>query len=408
MIGIDNAPNAVRAGRVLRSGKPEEWRSDWDSHDDLVIALIESFEEEGVIGKTTVRSFRSNLAEIAILNDNFGWSVAWDERFFDHIVGQVKMLSLASEEHVRLSLTKRLLNYVGEGHIFSDPFYALSLAKAAEPLHFHNPTVSISEVFYFQLRDCYRLMRTFVLLHELGHAAIRNPQEQEIMSKNLKVVIDALKRAKNDEIDREIEQRYWRGHGSSDDFITQVLSQCEAGTVSKEMQVDLFAVYWLLMSEIGLFEGENEKPPDSSMAWALKMVYEAIMLLYFIMATMNGAKEWLRPKSIVQQFEMKDFPSVGALTARADVRGRLWAIFVSEHFAHDPGRLSLLHKDAGFRERYLSTQHQAYSRLLNGFDRNRVLKEANELRSKIGYRDARDQAAEEYGYSSANRSYHFG
>ncbi len=168
------------------------------------------------------------------------------------------------------------------------------------------------------------------------------------------------------------------------------------------MLADAFAVSTVMSTEIGMLRHEETNPPTEKIVLVLNLVYESIMLLYFIAATMNGVREWLKPKSIQHKFKMTDFRSVSALSARANIRGMLWTIFSNQELGGDIAKARLLREhDIGLRKNYLDTQVPAYETLRGSFDRVRVLREADDLRQKIDDTKARRRAAECYGFATS-------
>ena len=126
------------------------------------------------------------------------------------------------------------------------------------------------------------------------------------------------------------------------------------------------------------------------------------MLFYFIMATMNSAREFLKPKSVELETDLDQLLSVRTLSARADLRGHAWNLFSAGLLA-DRGikdgldRQGLIQRQQfGFISDYKATQLPALNQFLNSIDRKGLGAEVARYKKQIAFDKAFEIARDQF------------
>jgi hypothetical protein len=175
MIGRPEIPKSFEGDRFTISVPAHPWRDMWDRDDNALSTVLAAAASQVSVPPVDVLSFRSNRCEISILNEYNFWFIAWDERFFDYIVFQ--LLALAAEDAAVIeNLTYgTLFRYAGERQLTDNPHLALALTTIGYSYYGGEAQSSDSnEEAVEALLIIYRIMRTFILFHELGHIGVRN------------------------------------------------------------------------------------------------------------------------------------------------------------------------------------------------------------------------------------------
>jgi hypothetical protein len=145
MIGSNEIPLSLEGDRLFRNGGTATWRESWDRFDDFIVAGLEALQKPYPHLKIPVYSFRSNMARVSISSEESGWVVAWDERFFDYVISQLRLLLHDRFDQIAANeLSAWLLQYVGESYALTDPHYALKfldvIGKIRPKKNLNSPT----------------------------------------------------------------------------------------------------------------------------------------------------------------------------------------------------------------------------------------------------------------------------
>jgi hypothetical protein len=242
-------------------------------------------------------------------------------------------------------------------------------------------------------------MRTFVLFHEWGHIALRDAQVRVMESKDLDMIINVAKEISSDPNRLQHVHKYFRKDSSADKIFDLILGQFQRDELLEELLADIFAIKYVIHAELIADNTRHKGSSPERTALVFRLVYEAIMLLYYITATMNSTQELFKPKAIRNEFELKQFQSVSALVGRADARGKIWQIMLAQHFNNDLKYLQLVqYIKIGLCERYLITQLNAATKFQLAFKRQKFLRDVDESRLIIDEAKARLDAKREYGF----------
>ena len=171
MIGSSSVPSSFKGDRFTRSGATSGWPYAGPQFDPLIRSRFDRLQEQIGIA-VPVHSCRSNRSEILTINRPNGSEIAWDETFFDYVLVQLEMTCTNSLHVLTPWLGSRLLGYVGETVAFEYPHHAIVLWHLAESAFPPEPPSAALPEQKPVLGDCFRIIRAFVLFHELGHIAI--------------------------------------------------------------------------------------------------------------------------------------------------------------------------------------------------------------------------------------------
>lgn len=401
MIGEDRIPDGLKSIRLHRSGGAEDWRVGWDFGDDIAMKWLAAINETQASGPITVASFRSNVSKISILKESSRWIVAWDERFFDYLIHQLLLLQSPSAEMIAPYLYTCLLRYIGEAYVLVDPYYAVTLFHEAIRRDPGPKEVPKNKHIDSMIRAHFRVMRAFILAHEIGHVILQQPEAQEMERRNLRAVIERLRSALNDPNFFGPHARFYSsGPLSPQEFTAKMVAAADGGEHATEILVDFFAVRSVIDEEVAAVRAEGGVHADSGIAFALMFMYQSIRLLYLLTATMTKAREFLSPKAIRHGLDLDQFKSIAALEVRNDMRGHLWRLYSEQiHPLDSDTRRRVGAETNVVCLRYLSSQLPAFSNFINTFiDRQRLLSRADDLRN------VQRRAGELYGYGSGKKS----
>ena len=392
MIGVDEFPSEIREHRLCRNGSPEAWRASWDQDDNSRTAELGFFQKSHSLKNLNVSSIRTNLSSISIIRRNDGWLLLWDERFFDYLILQLGLLHQGYDAAAQIFLCTTLFRYMAENYAVDDPHYCLTLLDAAEqiPRSSVEPQAPSPHAIRW-LKRIFGVVRQFVLFHECAHIALKDPIERQKQTDNFRVVLDDVRRnaPRNNLMSPEALK-------TLQDIVA---TESADPSAAEEMMADIMSLSFIMKAELMKIDlntlGHSNKSKEITAA--LAGIYEAIMLLYFMTSTMNSLQEYFRPKSIRHHFEFDQFKSISLLSARADIRGRLWAIMMHQELSYDIKRINLVRSaNLGFRDIYMQTQFRIIDQLKRGFDRKRLLGEAVELRAKKSQDAVRDEARQSF------------
>jgi hypothetical protein len=393
-------PESLRNDRVFRIDRSQPWREDWDRFDFLLEAIYKALVISGTIPETDVLAFRSNKAEVAIFEDRGRWSVLWDERFFDYLALQLDLLAEDDPDVIRGQVFRTLSRYAGEVHVVEDPYFAIIMQKHARYfIDGKGPVDRDVEMLMF-LESLFRVMRTFVLCHELGHIAVKNHEIRDLQKKNLETVFASLQFI----VDKKLFSPSLGEFGGNDEtHIRRIAAAAEDKNTENEMIIDAFALGQTFQAERALLDKSGLGDSEPDVVRMFVTIYQAMILLYYIMASMNGFREMLRPKSVRNNFTLDKFRSASTLSSRADIRGQLCSIMIASEVQHDIRIIERVsdacsQAEVDMRRRFRSTQLNAYAEFLRDLDRDRLVREADRLRSELNNKKAAARAARQYGF----------
>jgi hypothetical protein len=398
MIGQLKVPQSLEADRFTLRDPSHGWRDIWDQFDAMLGGVLIAVSALPAMPPVSVLSFRSNRCEISLLKERGSWSIAWDERFFDYIVLQLMALAATDSKTIENMVFGTLFRYAGEIQMMDDPHYALLLARAGYSyydgeLQSFDAKADMVKI----LPIIFRIMRTFILCHELGHIGMRDLEFRKQEANNLRNAIQLYKDMAAD--------KSRIGQYSSEENSQRVLGMAGETAVKEEILVDSFALGQTFEAEKAALEKQGMRIDGPHVINRLALIYQAMMLLYYCMATMNGVKEMMSPKAIVHNIGLRQFRSVAALSSRSDIRGTLWSMMAAQHFDFDPRKAiritkAIKHPKRNLMERYRATQLPVYEAMLQQTDRKGLLSDADDLRKKISIKDAANAVAHFYAYSS--------
>jgi hypothetical protein len=401
MIGQDRIPDGLTAGRLHRSAAVESWRDGWDRFDDVAMAwltAINDVNKSHALEPVEVASFRSNRGEVSILREADHWVVAWDERFFDYLIVQLQLLHYTSPELAKPHLYMLLLNFVGESCAITDPCYAVTLWHEAARYRRDTAKLRIDSRFDAIVKSHYRMMRQFILAHEVGHAIIKQPEARKIERQNFSTVANILRESLKDAnfLASPRLRFYSGGDLSPREFAKEMLEAAEGGDHSEELLSDFFAVRSVMDTEIAILEKQGIARADEQTGYVLALIYQSIRLLFLMTATMNKVHEWLQPKSIIYSIGPDQFKSIAALEVRHDMRGYLWNLYAEQVRPRDTRTQKRINAQVRIAcDQYMNIQMPIFADFMHTFyNRGRLLRQANDLRN------AQRRAQELYGYGS--------
>src|SRR5260221_3256144 len=396
MIGRLEVPRSLEVDRLTQHAPSHAWRGVLDRFDDVLGPVIITITAVLGVPLVDVLSFRSNRCEVSLLNEDSRWSIAWDERFFDYIAIQVMALAAKDQKTIENIVFGTLFRYAGEIQLIDNPHFALLLTKAGYSYYDGElQGFDAKKPMVPRLQIVFRIVRTFILCHELGHIGIRDLEFRRQEVNNLR---NALQVYKDVSADKSFVQPY-----STEGVRQNVLRMVEEAAIKDEILVDSFALGQVFEVEFALLAKQGSKTDGADAASRIALIYHAIMLLYYCMASMNGVREMMSPKAIVNNSQLSEFRSVSALVSRSDIRGTLWSIISAQHFDFDIRKTTLVtkaikHPKRDLMARFRATQLPVYNAILGGTDRKGLLSDANDLRKSITEKSAVSAASFLLGY----------
>lgn len=344
-------------------------------------------------------SFRSNLAKISVLQRNKGASILlWDERYFDLIFDVVKKAVFVKDEKISKELiNSHIADFYGNGGIYwivNNPFLALVLQGISYKLRseLQAPTAEINSIQKCHAVHIFRIIKTFCLLHEIGHLAESDMLEKQFLSFN----VDRLQDTYSNELFQNIYSQEERSH------IERVAKYMDNGNTKRELRADIYALKKLFeyekiyIEDNCAFETWDEVKTIHSL-----LINEAMILFHHAQADFD----------LIKRFTAKSSSSINILgdeqqmlLARGDARIYLATIFAPEIFSDSEKGMLLMYDNLGTAVPRYSNTYKIITlnavEIIKRHDTNIIFSYESKLRGQQSYDRARKQAIRNIGWDS--------
>jgi hypothetical protein len=396
LIGLPETPAILSADRLFLSGGDELWQGQWYEGDNTIRSWLNLAKSRFGFSLKRFKTFRSNLSEISICHTKEYNFLAWDERFFDHILQCLISFSSNHSSDGQFYLERSMLKYAGELYLKSHPHHSLSIFEYSRIAFGGNAgAVTFPSSIPQGFVQIFQMMRHFALAHEIGHLLVDDP----FYRSDLEGFVAKAERFLQVAANNISYGNDFLGAKSYANFINDMIKESADSHFRSELMADIFGVISIVdWGAEGTMSGGIGRPyaPEEVLVCA----YDALYILYIITGCLKRVAEWLNPKALARDWDRQILrpmsPAVTGLAYRAELRRRL---VLDEALLRLNNEQRSLFDSANY---IWPLVYKGQMNCLEGIDvivnRDYIHARSMQIKSSLSYNQALDRAMELYGF----------